>query len=157
LEVGGGFLIWLGVSVLAVPPIAIGLALALIYLYIHVKYGGDLRWLVNVATRRKSEYCLNRKSRWKYRSNFQRIIWGVASESNDHPPHKQYSFNCRLFVVWGLFIVLSCTAIGLSVGFDRLGWIMLLVVFGITLAVVQLLLMMKFYNHLLRIRQEKPS
>jgi len=151
------FWIWLGVSVLAVPPIAIGLALAAIYLCIHVKYGGDLRWLVIVATRRKSEYRLNRKSRWKYRSYFQRIIWGVATEANDHPPRKQFSFNRRLFVVWGLFIALGCTAIGLSVGFDRLGWILLLVVFGIILAVVQLLLMMKFNNHLLRIRQEKPS
>jgi hypothetical protein len=151
------FWIWLGCGVLLVPPIAIGLALAAIYLYIHVKYGGDLRWLVNVATRRNSEFRLNRKSRWKYRSYFQRIIWGMVAEMGDHPPHKQYSFNHRLFVVWGLFIVLSCTAIGLSVGFDRLGWILLLVVFGIILAVVQLLLMMKFMNHLLRICQEKPS
>jgi hypothetical protein len=149
------FWFWLAVVVMVVPPIAIGLALATVFLYIQVNYPGILRHYFNADKRLNS--AANTRL-WRDRNHFQRIWeWFMDAGLENDPPRDYCSFNRRMIViVVGLLLASACTVLGAYIGVEALVWCLMPFVLLLVSCVGLLPLMMLCMRHLLRILRKMP-
>jgi hypothetical protein len=155
------FWLWFGIVVLAVPPIAIGLALAMIFLYLQVNYPGTLRHYFNTDKRLDSAANPRLKPLRRDRNHFQRIWeWFMDAGLENNPPRDYRSLNRRtIVVVMGLLLASACTVLGAYKGYkgiEALVWFLMLFALVVVSCVGLVPFMMLCVRHLLRILRKFP-
>jgi hypothetical protein len=104
------FWFWLGVCVLAVPPIVFGLGLAAMYIYLRLVLRVDLQQMLIMRTQTTETKRSRRKNRWNHWSFFQ-VPAEIHTGEKDGPELNTCIADNRLIVkVGGLFIALVCLA-----------------------------------------------
>jgi amino acid transporter len=157
-EAGVVFWLWLAVVVIAVPPIAIGLALAMTFLYFQETYSGSFRHYFNADKRLNSATSTKHKPLWRDRNHFQRIWeWFMDAGLENDPPKDYCSFNRRMIVtVVGLLLASACTVLGAYKGIEALVWFLMLFALVVVSCVGLVPFMMLCVRHLLRILRKFP-